>query len=264
VPYSDYTGTRIYYEVAGEGPAMVLVHANPFDHRLWLYQVARFSPFYKVIAVDLRGYGRSNKPDTPFTLQDMAEDVVGVCRAEGVERAIFCGVSVGSGISLLISLDHPDLVEALVLVGGSSRGARSMDARIAGFLSDDLPAYHRQHLKDCVEEHFPEKPLGAWLLGLFNDRADELSGRCIAQIFRARLACDMRPRLQNVRAATLVINGEHDMSLAAGRETASLVPGAVHTVLPGTGHACNIEDPAGFDAKVITFLDGLGLWRGPR
>jgi pimeloyl-ACP methyl ester carboxylesterase len=53
---------------------------------------------------------------------------------------------------------------------------------------------------------------------------------------------------------TLVINGELDHSLPAGKRTASLVPGAVHKVLPGTGHACCLEDPAGFDRLVIEFL----------
>jgi len=59
-----------------------------------------------------------------------------------------------------------------------------------------------------------------------------------------------------------VINGEFDNSLPAGRKTASLVPGAVHRVLPGTGHACCIEDPAGFDRLVIDFLRSRGLMPG--
>ncbi len=57
-----------------------------------------------------------------------------------------------------------------------------------------------------------------------------------------------------MKVPTLVINGEYDNSLAGGKKTASLIPGAVHKILPKTGHACNIEDPAGFDAFVIEFL----------
>ena len=59
----------------------------------------------------------------------------------------------------------------------------------------------------------------------------------------------------------MVINGELDNSLAAGKRTASLIPGAVHKVLPGTGHACCIEDPAAFDAGVVSFLAANGLWK---
>jgi pimeloyl-ACP methyl ester carboxylesterase len=64
----------------------------------------------------------------------------------------------------------------------------------------------------------------------------------------------MTPRLGTMKVPTLVINGEYDNSLAGGTKTASLIPGAVHKILPKTGHACNIEDPAGFDAIVVDFL----------
>ena len=122
MPYSQSNGLRIYYETYGEGPPLVLIHANPFDHRLFVYQIAHFSVFYRVIAIDLRGYGRSDKPEQAFTLSDLTRDVLGVCADLGVRRAIFAGVSVGSGIAMQIALDHPDMVRGIVLVGGSSRG----------------------------------------------------------------------------------------------------------------------------------------------
>ncbi len=104
MPYSTANGIKIYYEVYGEGFPFVLVHANPFDHNLWLYQVNHFSTYFKIIAVDIRGYGRSDKPATNFTLEDMAEDVLSVCRDEGVKEAILGGVSVGSGIAVILGL----------------------------------------------------------------------------------------------------------------------------------------------------------------
>jgi pimeloyl-ACP methyl ester carboxylesterase len=58
-----------------------------------------------------------------------------------------------------------------------------------------------------------------------------------------------------MKPPTLVINGEHDVSLKRGGETAAGIPGAKHVVLPGTGHACCIEDPAAFEAAVVTFLN---------
>ena len=121
MPFSTRNGLRIHYESVGEGPALVLIHANPFDRRLWMHQIARFSPFYRIIAIDIRGYGLSDKPETPFTLEDMVNDVLGVCADEHIDKAIFAGVSVGSGMALLIGLEHPGMVQALILVGGSSR-----------------------------------------------------------------------------------------------------------------------------------------------
>ncbi|HKY07372.1 MAG TPA: alpha/beta hydrolase, partial [Candidatus Binatia bacterium] len=101
--------------------------------------------------------------------------------------------------------------------------------------------------------------LGKYLLDTFVERDPWLSGESIGQIFRARGGLDMTPRLPTMKVPTLVINGEYDNSLAGGKKTASLIPGAVHKVLPKTGHACNIEDPATFDAFVIDFLRAHGL-----
>ena len=78
MPYSRANGVDIWYEVAGDGPAMVLIHANPFDHDLWMYQAAHFSTWFKVVGIDIRGYGRSAKVTTPYTLKNMCDDAVGV------------------------------------------------------------------------------------------------------------------------------------------------------------------------------------------
>lgn len=66
MPYSTSNGLKIWYEVNGDGPAMIFVHANPFDNTLWTYQIAHFSTWFRVISIDIRGYGRSDKPTTPL------------------------------------------------------------------------------------------------------------------------------------------------------------------------------------------------------
>src|SRR5271163_392190 len=73
VKFATNGGVRLAYDTQGSGPALVLVHANPFDHRLWLYQVARYARTFRIVNVDLRGYGESDQPDGPFTLRDMAD-----------------------------------------------------------------------------------------------------------------------------------------------------------------------------------------------
>lgn len=261
MPFASNKGVRIHYEVHGDGPPMVLVHANPFDRRLFTYQIASLAPYFRLVALDIRGYGRSDKPETPFTLNDMADDVLAVCAQEKIARAIFMGVSVGSGMSLLIGLDHPEMCDAIILVGGSSKGGANIAHRVEGYTSADLRSYQRSHIQELVAPGFCDTRLGAWVLDLFSERSnDRLSGPCIAQIFRAREACDMSDRLTGMKPPTLVINGAYDVSLQRGGETASLIPGAQHVVIPDTGHACCIEDPAAFDAAVIHFLKRTMLW----
>ncbi|MCZ6742885.1 MAG: alpha/beta hydrolase, partial [Alphaproteobacteria bacterium] len=91
MPKSTSNGVDIWYEITGDGPALVLVHANPFDHDLWLYQAAHFSTWFKVVSVDIRGYGRSAKITTPYTEEDMCDDVMGVLGDLGIEKAVLGG-----------------------------------------------------------------------------------------------------------------------------------------------------------------------------
>ena len=258
MPYSRKRGVDIWYEVTGDGPALVLIHANPFDHDLWLYQAAHFSTWFKVVGIDIRGYGRSAKIATPFTLKDMCDDVIGLMDDLKIARAICMGCSVGSGTTILLGLDHPERFEALILVGGNSGTSDRYMKRVEGYRAD-LAGYHIEHLRELVAPAFAQSRLGQHLLNMFVEREPRLRGEAIAQVFMAGNSTDTTPRLPHMKVPVLVINGQFDHSLEAGARTASLVPGAVHKILPGTGHACCIEDPAGFDALAIEFLSARGL-----
>ena len=253
MPYSTRSGVDIWYEVTGDGPALVLIHANPFDHDLWLYQTAHFSTWFRVIGIDIRGYGRSAKVTAPFTLKDMCNDALSVMDELGIDRALLMGCSVGSGTAILLGLDHPDRFDAMILVGGNSGSSDRYMRRVEGYRRD-LGAYHIEHMRELVAPSFIESRLGRHLLNMFVEREPRLSGEAIARVFMAGNSTDATQRLPEMKVPTLVINGEYDHSLKAGQRTASLVPGAVHRVLKGTGHACCIEDPAGFDALVLDFL----------
>lgn len=258
MPYSRANGVDIWYEVSGDGPAMVLVHANPFDHNLWLYQIAHFSTWFKVVGIDIRGYGRSAKVLTPYTQADMCADVLGVMDDLKIAHAVLGGCSVGSGIAIQLGLDHPQRFEAIFLVGGNSGASDRHQSRIDGYTTN-LADYHPKHIRMLVEKSFSESKLGAYLLNTFLERGPRLKGEAIANVFRSGNGTDNTGRLHTMKVPTLVINGEFDNSMKAGKRTASLVPGAVHKVLPGANHACCLEDPATFDGFVIDWLKERGL-----
>ena len=259
MPYCTNNGVRSYYEVSGEGPAMVLIHANPYDHNLFFYQIAHFSTWFKVIAVDTRGYGRSDIVTTPYTLGDMAADAFAICRQEGVESAIVGGVSVGSGIAMLMALDRPDFCRACILVGGSSEKAKEPQdppETMRLFLEQGRRGRHRSYIEGLVAPSFPKTPMGRYLFDVVIEKGEYFgwTAEGICEVMRARRGTNLTARLPTMKVPTLVINGEYDNSLRGGTRTASLVPGARHVILKGAGHACNIEDPAAFDAAVLAFL----------
>jgi pimeloyl-ACP methyl ester carboxylesterase len=259
MPYSIRNDVRTYYEVAGEGYPLVLMHANPFDRRMFLYQVAHFSNYFKVINIDLRAYGYSDKPATPITMTDLCEDVVAVCRQEGASEAIFAGVSVGGVMGLQLGLDHPEIFKALILVGCSSQPGDRYQGRIDGYMQQGVGQFHIQHLTDLVSKDFPQSKLGKYLLGMHTEMDSRLSAAAIAEIFHALQNRDLTARLTELKMPVLIMNGEFDNSLKRSREMSMKIAGAEHHVIPGAGHACCLEDPATFDEIVLRFLRKNGF-----
>ncbi len=261
MPWSRSNGLNIYYEVAGEGAPLVLLHANPFDHTMWLYQIAHFSRRFTVVAVDLRGYGRSDKPEEPFEFVDMANDVVAVVRDQRFDQIAIAGVSIGGGLALQIALDHPDLVRALIMVGGEAGNPPLFAELAAAYASKPFAQQRIDHIGGFIHPTFAASPLGRYLLASFLENTSQLSAKSISQIFRARASVDLKSRLAAVSATTLVVNGAADISLDSGRETASRIPIAVHRVVPDAGHICCLENPQVFDRFVLDFLDTGGYGR---
>jgi pimeloyl-ACP methyl ester carboxylesterase len=259
MPISRRHGVEIYYETAGRGFPFVMLHAIPFDHRLWTYQTMRFSTWFKCIGIDLRGWGRSAKTRTPFTFRDMCDDVIGVMEDEGAREAIVMGCSIGSKMALMLAVDDPARFKATIMVGGNSGPQHQFEHRIRGYREKGVPAYRPGHLAYGVSPAFAESALGRYLLAAFMDATEGLDADAIARVFEAMTVADVQPKLATFRTPSLVVNGEFDSALPRGTETARLIPGARHVVLKNAGHACNLEDPQAFDAAVIDFLKDHGL-----
>lgn len=258
MPWSRANGLNIYYETAGEGPPLVLLHANPFDHAMWLYQIAHFARRYTVVAPDLRGYGRSDKPETLFTFADMANDVLGIVRDLGFDRIALCGVSIGATLALQIALDHPALVAAQILVGGESANPPIFAQLAEDYTNKPIAVQRAEHIRMIVGDEFAASPRGRYILDMFRESTPPLSGKAIGQIFRARAPVNLRARLPEISRPTLVVNGATDVSLEAGRETAKRIRRAEHRVVPDAGHMCNFETPWAFDSLVLDFLEAHG------
>ena len=263
MPISRANGLDIYYEVAGSGPPLVMLHALPFDHNLWLYQVARFSSRFTTIAMDLRGWGRSGKPVSPFSLEDMGNDILGILSDLSMrEPAILLGCSIGSKIALMLACDHPERFGAAILVGGNS-GPQHFAQRIASYRENSaagtLREFHLSHLRYGVTQAWADSAIGRYLLQGFVERGEALDAESIAQVFRALEESDLTPKLPDCRVPTLIVNGEHDGARRGGERTASMLKQAEHHILPGTGHCCFLEDPGGFDTLVLSFLARHGF-----
>ncbi len=259
MPWCTRNGVRLYYEVAGEGPDLLMLHANPCDHRMWMYQVAHFSRRYRVIAPDMRGYGRSDRPEDGYGFSQVVDDAFTICEQEGVTGAIVAGASMGAKVAFSMAIERPALVRALVQVGGNAFRGSSYDGRAEGYLGPDLAVYRARHLSELFAPGFAATARGRYLCNVILEDSSRLSGKALSALFRSFDGVDLANRVGAIKVPVLIVNGAHDNSLEGGRRTASLIAGARHVVIQNAGHLCILEDPETFDGVVVDFLRENGL-----
>jgi 3-oxoadipate enol-lactonase len=117
--YVEVPGGRLYYEVAGQGQPILFVHADVSDHSMWDEQVAAFAPNYRVISYDKRGFGKTTSVDGAYSPR---EDIVALLAHLGVPRTFVVGLSNGGAQALDFTLEHPEMVDGLVVVAGGVSG----------------------------------------------------------------------------------------------------------------------------------------------
>src|SRR5260370_38118700 len=117
--FVETNGTKLYYEMMGEGHPLVLLHGGYMDRRIWDDQFAAFAQNYQVIRYDIRGFGKSALPQVPYA--DW-QDLFNLLTFLDVEKAHLLGLSLGGVIALDFTLMYPEMVDALILVGSPVPG----------------------------------------------------------------------------------------------------------------------------------------------
>src|SRR5205814_9180169 len=128
-------GIRIHLVEAGEGPALMLLHGLTATHFTWEHTIPAFADRWRVIAPDLPGHGRSEKPDAPYTIDFYAGVIRSLARALDVDEALVVGNSLGGQIAVELGLAYPRFTRALVLAapaGGYASGMRAVGWAIEG------------------------------------------------------------------------------------------------------------------------------------
>ena len=260
-PASGYVTTetgRLYYEVAGEGPNVVLLHDGLVHRETWDDQFATFAKQFHVFRYDRRGYGKSDVPTVPFSNVDDLEDVYSAVL--GKQKATLIGCSAGGGLAIDFTLAHPELVEKLMLVGavvsGLAPSAHFLDrgghyppeirddtTKAIAYWSTDDPyfvapgsAAARQRVKALLTAN-PQNLRVPWAL-LRGPRVPALG------------------RLGEIKAPTLIVIGAEDMPdvHAHGGAIQAGIAGARRVVVRDAGHLVHMEQPEEFNRLALEFL----------
>ena len=251
-------GTQLSYEVKGQGHPLVFIHGGLLSSGEWNEQFAPFAERYQAIRYDVRGFGESASRTLPYS---NTEDLYHLLRFLKVEKTSLVGGSMGGAIAIDFALEHPELVDALVLVGPALGGWQYS------------PAFGQrgyQILLATVAEG-PEKGADLWLGVPYIIPAPE--NPAARQQFRTLfiedfhgflspwyLARPLNPpalqRLSELHVPTLIIMGELEDSenLAVADTLATKISGAQKITVPQAGHLVNMEKPAEFNRIVLDFL----------
>jgi pimeloyl-ACP methyl ester carboxylesterase len=259
--FAEVNGTRLFYTLAGNGHPLVLIHGFSLDMHMWDDQFETFARHYHVLRYDLRGFGRSALPDALSYGHE--DDLKALLDYLGIKRADVIGLSLGGMIAIDFALTYPDSIRALVPV----------DAGLAGFAMSAEWNARTNLIREIARERGIPAAKESWLdhplFGPIGERP-EAAGRLAQMVtdysgwhfINDDPAVSPRPhaaqRLGDIKAATLIVLGERDLPdfhQMAG-ELERQVPGACKVVLPKVGHMANMEDPAGFNAITLQFLEG--------
>jgi pimeloyl-ACP methyl ester carboxylesterase len=267
MPLVDLEDVRLYYEVHGAGPALVLAHGYACGVRSWDPQLRALSDQHRVIVYDARGHGLSDAPRdaAAYSQEHMVEDLCGLIDHLDLATAAVGGLSMGGNVALNFALAHPERVSALILAdtgAGSDDSARMVARSLQGVellesggieayvdWAMSHPAFARFASRGPEEERFIRSCL-------MTNRAHgiALSTRGV-QAKRPSIYA-LEPQLRNLGMPVLLIVGEHDGACLPIHEfMGRTIPKASHHVLPGAGHLTNLETPEAFNRLVADFLD---------
>ena len=257
MPSLDHDGVRIAWESAGSGPALLLLHGLGGGLVDWEPQIVPFAARYRVIRLDVRGHGGSDKPKGPYRVEDFTGDAIAVLRAADAGPAHVVGLSMGGMIALQMALDAPELVRSLVLANtGPEVRAENLKERIAMWQRRILTRMlsMEQFATALSERLFPE-PGQATMRAEFRRRWAANDPVAYRESYHALLRWSVAGRLGRIGQPTLVIHSEFDYTtLERKQRWAARIPHARMATIAGGRHAVSMDRSADFNRVVLEFL----------
>jgi len=265
MPILERQRQRIFYEVSGSGPAVVLGHSLLCSGEMWEGQVPALAESYRVVNIDYRGHGKSGTVERDFTLYDLVDDTVAILDEQGINRAAWVGLSIGGMISLRAALTVPERVGALIVAGASAAAepfyprfkyrVLGLGARLVGMRPFVSPIEAIMFGQSTLQGNRPL--VDEWIPSVLSMDLPSIL-RCLeATVTRDSLL----HRLQEIEVPTLVFAGEEDRAqpVSMSEEIANGIFGSRLEIIPGAGHLSSLEQPELVTRAMLDFLAGLDL-----
>lgn len=256
-------GARLHHEIAGEGPTVTLIHPGLWDMRTWDREFETFQDAgFRVLRYDVRGYGRSSRPEAGASYSHV-RDLAALLDAAEVTQTAIVGCSMGGGIGLDFALEHPERVWALVAVASGLGGFEFSEEEEEWWAERDAPI---EALIEAGElEKAQDLRLEIWApLGTSDDAGarireiafDNLHEIVMDESGEERLDPPAAHRLGEIDVPTLILEAEHDppeMHRICDFLAREII-GARKVVVEGADHVVNLRQPERFEDLVLPFL----------
>lgn len=259
MPLLEVDGAKLTYD--DEGPRdsdalpLVFIHGWTANRHRWDHQMTHFAERRRVIRLDLRGHGDSTGAGVR-TVAELAKDVVALLDHLEVRRAVLVGHSMGGMIAQTITLDHPERVERLVLVGSISRMTYSRGRGLLMGASTLVPfkLFVATNIKRAFAPGHPRDEVRAYI----KSSGDTPRG-VVMTLYGAMRAFDVLDRVGEIRVPTLLIHGIHDIQLPVAQmlRMAKAYPDAVVRIIDA-GHELPVEKPAELTTALDRFVTPAG------
>ena len=262
MPTTFINGIDLYYEIHGSGSPILLIHGLGLDHAFWEPQVAEFSRTHQVIVYDLRGHGRSESPDFPYSIDHFADDLDQLLHFLGLKKALLLGLSLGGRILIRFALKFPQEVGALVLADAQSETPPDSAQRFRSLAE----VARKEGMAKAAEIFFSWpafEPLARRNPALFQEQKDRFLAASAIGFANSCLAIagmgSLTGQLEEIGAPTLAVAGEQDEAYLPYLDLyARKIPKCLKKTIPGAGHLSSLENPRAFNETVLSFLRGTG------
>jgi 3-oxoadipate enol-lactonase len=259
MPYLETNGVSLHYRIDGPEDAQVVMLSNSLGTALgmWDAQLGMLTRRYRVLRYDSRGHGASEVPPGPYTVEMLAEDALGLLDGLGIERAHFCGLSMGGLVGQMLGARHGERLRSLTLCSTACRlPPRDLwDERIKIASEEGMTPLADIVIERWFTPAFRAEPTivvdRLWQM-ILDTPPDGYAAACAA--VRDAELCE---EIERIRVPTLVIVGDKDPVTPPARaeELAERIAGAQLEVIRNAAHLLNIEQDIAFDAALIAFLD---------
>jgi 3-oxoadipate enol-lactonase len=257
MPFLDVNGVRIRYEWSGLEAAPPLVFSNSLgtDIAMWDSQTAALSRDFRILRYDTRGHGRSSVMPGPYTINQLADDVVGLLDELELERSDFCGLSIGGLIAMSLALRVPQRLRKVVLcntaakIGSHEIWNARIDAVRKGGMAAVVPGILERWYTAEFRSASPEA-VESTRRTLLSTSVEGYAGCCAAL-----RDVDLRNDIAGIHLPVLIIAGAHDPATtpADGRFLAERIAGSRYVELRAA-HLSNIEASGAFTMELSAFL----------